>query len=233
MQHIHLDSCLSTQKYLIELHGKAPGQYLISTNSQNKGIGQRTNQWICYDNTLCFSFTLKPNEVITLTALEIAVLVVNFFKEKYHIDLKLKWPNDIITITSSGEKRKCGGIVIHRSGQSDAVIGIGLNLFKNNNETFPQSFKMSAGFIFPHAVEYSKKELSYYLCQYIFQHRLSSTEIKESWKSSCVHLEEVVKIIDDQTENIGKFIGIGKNGEALLQIEGKQNSIYNGSLFFN
>ena len=56
-------------------------------------------------------------------SLVVGVAVVRALKEQGMVDLKLKWPNDIL---HSG--KKLGGILIELLGGSDAVIGIGLNV---------------------------------------------------------------------------------------------------------
>ena len=163
MEHIHFETCESTQKYLIErTKNEAAGKLLVSCDFQSHGIGQRNNTWDAYKNSLCFSFVAKENEVLNLTSLEMGVLICSFFKTTFNTNLKLKWPNDILN--HNGEK--VGGIIINKQGDQEPIIGIGLNMGPDKEESI-QNYDIPAGFIFNFSKEYSKKETAKLIYDFI------------------------------------------------------------------
>lgn len=130
---IHLPTCHSTNdiaRQLIEKN-KAPEGTIVITNQQTAGKGQRGNTWQSEPGeNLTFSMVFSPHfitaegnfwfTIITSLALRKAL-------EKYGIQIKIKWPNDIYI----GEK-KLGGILIENIIENRkinfSIIGIGLNV---------------------------------------------------------------------------------------------------------
>jgi BirA family biotin operon repressor/biotin-[acetyl-CoA-carboxylase] ligase len=227
MQHIHLNDCPSTQDHLLELLSKQNGDYLVSCDRQLSGKGQGGKSWHGLEHALSLSLTTYPSNPITLTSLEMGVLVCNFFLQEFQIKLGLKWPNDILT----NNTKKCGGILINNPSGDKIIVGIGLNLFGNQKE-FPNDYKIPAGFIFNETIKYNKKDLSLKLAQYICNHRLQGTQIINAWNAKCQHLNQEVIIFDELSEMHGTFNGIGSNGQALLQTSQGLKELYNGSLKF-
>ena len=126
-----LDSTDSTNTLLLEqahdvnAHGKC-----IVTELQTKGRGRQGRVWYSgIAGALTFSVLWRfKNGIAALSGLSLAVglAVTKAFEELGINDIKLKWPNDI-----QHNGRKLAGILIEVQGeilgQSNAVIGIGLN----------------------------------------------------------------------------------------------------------
>jgi biotin-[acetyl-CoA-carboxylase] ligase BirA-like protein len=226
-QLIILDECPSTQEALkLHLEQNAITQDIaIAALSQPSGKGQGVKKWHHFRDNLAVSFSLKGMEPLTLTALELGVLVVAFFSSHFKIELKLKWPNDILN--SQGEK--VGGIICHVNSQHKKVIaGLGLNLYPQQIEEKIE-FNFSPGFIFPSD---RKMNVLNPLLHYIYDHRLESAEqVILKWKNYCDHFQKMVTIIDKEKFS-GKFLNIGENGQAILEIAGAPVHFYNGSLVY-
>ncbi len=217
MQHIHLKECSSTQEYLKDL--LVNGIYkeiLVSTEKQTGGIGRRGNTWIQGSSSLAFSFTLKPNEVISLTSLEVGVLISKFFKG---IDLKLKWPNDLIF----GGLKKCGGILC-QTFENYLVVGVGINFGTIDFSVKDSNIEISSLPLTPH-----QKEMPVELYDFILKNRLDPFETKKEWNNLCAHQNQKV-IVENET---GFFWGIGDNGEMLLKTATGLKKIFSGSLIFS
>jgi len=107
MKHIHLDKVASTQNYLMKDPSFLNSNSLISCERQTAGYGRHERVWDDFTESLCFSFSLMPNESLSLTPLEIAISLSQFFKIHFNTELQLKWPNDILR-----DNKKCGGIII-------------------------------------------------------------------------------------------------------------------------
>ena len=224
MNHIHFESLDSTQDYLMEMQPQPSEKTLVSCEHQLKGRGQYERTWDAVSQGLTFSFNALPAKTISLSSLEMGVLILSFIKKEFDIDLYLKWPNDIL----NNENQKCGGILIHNSGEQ-LIVGIGLNL-NPFQETY--HFKTKPGSIFKTYQQFDNKELTAKVHQYILAHRLNDQEIKNSWNAACAHLNSEVSIIENDKKTKGIFKGIGQYGEALVQTNDELRSIYTGSLLF-
>lgn len=205
----------STQSYLINLLKNDVNllqeNILISTNNQTAGRGRGEHHWVHQKGSISFSFLIKPNEIITLTALEIACHMAHFFKNQ----VKVKWPNDIL----NNDKSKVGGILINIH-EEIAVVGIGLNIFSSEGDEYASISNN------PRTLENLPTEIY----QYILNNRLSSQQIVNDWNSFCAHLNQKVTLVEGSESFTGNFIGIGKHGEAIIEIDGDSKHFYNGSL---
>jgi BirA family biotin operon repressor/biotin-[acetyl-CoA-carboxylase] ligase len=215
MKHIHLEQCHSTQDSLIELNLETFERYLISTDEQNAGRGRRDNYWESNEHSLCFSMTLLPHQELTLSSAELSIIVANYY------GLFVKWPNDLIN--SNG--KKCGGILIQKV-HNFLIVGIGLNLYPSKL----QNYAIESGPIFETPKVFSYSEESHKLATYIHNKRLRN--VHNQWENRCVHLNKKVSIVEDGSSIQGRFIGIGKFGEALIETPKETLHIYNGSLRF-
>lgn len=217
IKQIHLKHCDSTQDILKEqLSATSHEGVLVSTDRQLKGKGRGSNSWEDLPGSLCFSLSLKPHPVTSLSALEVSLLIVDFFALKGKT-LFLKWPNDLWT----PEKKKCGGVLLQ--GSKDLYLaGIGLNLFSENAEY---------GGIFEEKSSLEKESLAAEISEFILTHRISEKEtLQKRWLKACGHLDASVQIIEGDSRTLGVFKGIGEHGEAILETETGLAQFFNGSL---
>jgi BirA family biotin operon repressor/biotin-[acetyl-CoA-carboxylase] ligase len=232
MYHTHFNSIHSTQLYLrdnlVELKTHSP-DILISASEQTLGVGRRGTQWDSYANSLAMSFTMKPNPVPTLTPIEIGLLAVDFLKQEFKISILLKWPNDLMT----SEGKKCGGIIAQYVDTETVVGGFGLNLGNLPAKDAPAHYKHGLGNVSDeiNLTPEDQKNIPAKFYQYILDHRIVDLEIlQERFYNSCIHMGKMVRVDDDGMNYEGVFVGIGKNGEALLEIEGNVQSFLASSL---
>ena len=225
MHHIHLEQTPSTQEEVKKALKSGNGPFLISTDEQTAGVGRQGSQWLQFKEALAFSFTLTPNEQLTLTPLEVGILLSRFFKPKVH----LKWPNDLL----NEKNEKLGGILCQLVG-STIVVGIGLNLkTPKNHPEFPYPI---AGLFDSNEIlkDKIKQELPLEITNFIHQNRLSSDQVREEFLKSCVHRDKVVTISTNNDSVSGVFLGITKEGAAILEQEDKtKREVLSGSLTFN
>ena len=214
---MYVDACDSTQDLLKEqLKLEAHDELTVCCEHQRKGYGRGDNTWDDSSGTLCFSMTIKPHVKVTFTALEISLLIRNFFLLKGK-EIKVKWPNDLIT----GEEKKCGGVLVQTFG-THHFAGIGLNLFQNDH---------IYGGIYESTFLLEKKEWGKELSDFIRDNRYECTEdLTKDWLQSCIHLNREVKIFEGTQETRGVFIGLGTYGEAMLENSQGIHHLFNGSL---
>lgn len=216
---IHLDECHSTQDVVKEQLSIDDSQtYIVSCENQTNGHGRNQKVWNDSTGTVCFSFNLAPHIITSFSALEISVLVRKFFLKKNQ-EVKLKWPNDVLT--PSG--KKCAGILIQNS-KDQYVAGIGLNLHLESEQF---------GGVFPQSFEVNKKLWSQEIATFILSNRYADTKLLiQEWNEGCLHLNKEVTITENEEVLKGEFIGLGEYGEALIQTNQGLKKVFNGTLRF-
>ncbi|MBF0207920.1 MAG: biotin--[acetyl-CoA-carboxylase] ligase [Oligoflexia bacterium] len=232
---VHLEETNSTQEFLIKYLSERNlnnSSVLVSTSRQTQGIGRQGKNWDFYENSLAFSFTIPPATPITLSALEVAVSTVNFFKYKFKLSsLKLKWPNDIL----NAQNQKCGGILISviNSTPIQLVIGVGINLMFDSVRdqhllTNAKDYLTPLGFVFSDGSPNSdkiknqlspefKKQIPVELYEHIRANRLNPKDIVSNWHHLCAHNDKMVNIVTEPDNHFsGIFRGINEQGEAII-----------------
>lgn len=218
IRQIHLIECDSTQDVLKEqLNGTSPDEtVLVSCENQVAGRGRGENKWKAMPGSLCFSLNLAPHPVMSFTAIELSVIIAEFFEQKGS-ELKLKWPNDLWDKTGM----KCGGILVQGT-QSNMLAGIGLNLFSND---------VSLGGIFEKEFTLEKEKNAQEIGNFILNNRIADArKLTSSWLKRCGHLNQMVRITEGNEVTEGIFQGLGEFGEALVCRDGQTQRIFNGSL---
>ena len=222
IKHLHFESIESTQDYIQEHHGNELGHILISCDHQTKGRGQYGRVWDDSASSLCFSASLSAQKIVSLSALEIPLIIRNYFLNKYQIELTLKWPNDIMR-----ENKKCGGIIISNNGNGQILFGLGLNI--NFNKL--GSYRTPATSIFEKEFSFSTRDLALDLYHFIIKNRVIPEEITSLWNKSCSHLNQDITLEDAQTKISGKFLGVGNCGQAQIETPLEIKEIYSGTVY--
>jgi biotin-[acetyl-CoA-carboxylase] ligase BirA-like protein len=214
---IHVERCDSTQDLLKEqLTGLLSDEFTVSCEHQLKGKGRAEKVWEDGPGTLCFSMTLLPHKQTSFTALEISLLVSQFFQLKGQ-QVGLKWPNDLLSF----DGKKCGGILVQNS-KDRYLTGIGINLFYIGNQF---------GGIYPDSFKIDKKAWAQEMSHYIRSHRYeSTTQLSLDWHSQCVHINCEVIISEMGTITQGLFLGLGEFGECLIENAQGIHKVFNGTL---
>lgn len=118
----------------------------LYTDNQIAGKGQMGARWITEPfKNLTFSI-LITDLFQGLSDFEInkwvAVTVVEWLRQKLHIQAVIKWPNDILSVN-----HKLGGILIeniyqHKRRQA-TIVGIGININQTNFPDLPNAISLS------------------------------------------------------------------------------------------
>ena len=145
MKIIKLDAINSTNEYLKNyIQDKSiRNSHAVYTFNQTKGKGQRGKTWLSEpEKNLAFSIcffpkNLKVNDQFCLNMI-VSLLIINTLKSLKIPNLKIKWPNDIL----SGEKKICGilnEIKVKGNMIDNIVIGFGINVNQDNFENLPNA----------------------------------------------------------------------------------------------
>ena len=130
-----LQSVESTNSYLLSKEIKLNEARICLAEAQSSGRGRRGNDWqsASYRNvmmSLSWGFDHWP-ATITGLGLGVALSVVETLNAECGLDVKIKWPNDLM-VESDGCHDKLGGILVDVAGESsgacNVVIGLGLNV---------------------------------------------------------------------------------------------------------
>lgn len=142
-----IDSVDSTNDYLTREveSGLLNKDKILVTKHQTNGHGTNGRSFIS-DNNVGIYFTMlhfyndkKELEYITQ---KVAVAVYKFFYEVFGLELAIKWVNDLYY----RDKKVCGILCRNLIKHSAVIMGIGINLFRNNN--IKDEIKDIAGYIF-------------------------------------------------------------------------------------
>jgi len=224
MHHLHFEAIESTQIYLKD-HLKSlleqDRNILVSAEHQTHGVGRSGNTWISNRDSLTLSLTISPHQELTLTTIEIGLLITAFLNKKFQAELKLKWPNDLM----SPQGKKLGGIITYFYSPNCLVVGVGINF-----SPILGVEKYSTSYIEASA-ELDKKEISRELYEYLLEHRIHDTQaVVDLFNQTCAHHLQMVELDEDQKKLIGVWKGIDPKGAALIEIFNKTHSFLSGSL---
>ncbi len=234
MVHLHFPQIDSTQDYLQDNHKELLSKdknVLISTDLQTCGKGRMGNSWSQLDNSLAFSFSLETNPEVTLSSLEVGVLISDYLALEHQVNIKLKWPNDLLN--SNGEK--CGGILCNMKEGNKLIVGVGINFGKHELDQRPkEEMKFPIGFLKADILldQNKQKDIPAKMYDYILANRLAPCNVISKWNTYNFHKEKQVIIRDTNSEIEGKFLGISKIGAAQIKdSSGKVHNLVSGSLW--
>lgn len=119
----------STQTELVQQPAPAIGEFSVITSEyQSGGRGRLGRQWlqsIASGIALSVSYTFADKVELPPLGLAIAVELASMLRTRFSLDIRLKWPNDLLL-----DERKCAGILLESrqvEGRENVVIGIGVN----------------------------------------------------------------------------------------------------------
>jgi len=128
-----------------------PEGHVWVSEIQTKGRGRLERAWESSYGGLWFSILLRPNLAASRVAPLTLLAGVCLREAIYHVsglDLKLKWPNDLL-IQSGGIWKKCAGILTEMSGQLDradwVIVGVGVNVNNRISQTLEGRASSLAG----------------------------------------------------------------------------------------
>jgi BirA family biotin operon repressor/biotin-[acetyl-CoA-carboxylase] ligase len=112
----------------------------IFAEHQSSGRGRMGRQWSAPPGSaLLFSILVFPPAPLsdpTFLVAWSAVAIASLLRDRYQVDAKIKWPNDLLV-----DGRKLCGILVER--RKATVVGVGLNV-SIRPEDFPSDLRMPA-----------------------------------------------------------------------------------------
>ena len=218
----YYDSISSTMDMALQLGLKgSPEGTLVVAETQTKGRGRLGRDWFSpkYKGiylSLILRPKILPNQASILTLFS-AVSVCEAIREKTDLDIKIKWPNDLLL-----DNHKLGGILTELSAEMDEVhfiaIGIGLNV-NNDKKTLVAgaiSLKKYAGED-TNRVELLREILHKMEVNYLLFQEKGSLPIIEKWQDYNITLGRRTKILSHQKYIEGEAVDIDIDGGLLIR----------------
>ncbi len=227
MQLIKLDAIDSTNSYLKSIlqHSNAPDFTVVVAKKQIQGRGQMGTTWVSEEGkNLTFSvlkkilnFNIQDQFLLNIC---VSLAIYDTLNEMQIPDLKVKWPNDIL----SGTNKICGVLIENvLSGKKiqSSIIGIGLNVNQLSFNNLPNvsSLKLILG------KQFDLDEVLKLLVDNLKKTflKLSENRIQELKDTYLKILFRKDKPSTFKTENgemfTGIIRGISKEGKLLIEIE--------------
>lgn len=238
-QNIHyfseIDSTNNVAKKLAE-EGAEEGTVIIA-ETQTRGRGRRGKQWISPPGGVWMSIILRPqippSEAPQLTLMT-GVAAAETIKNKFGLDVGIKWPNDILI----GNRKVCGILTEANAKFSTldyVVVGIGIDA-NVKTENFPSDIQKSATSL--------KKELNEEIrgpelvqeFLKIFENHYNEfksgnfPEILGEWRRMSKTIGSYVEVRKQLGKIVrGEAIGINTDGALILELDnGKLRKIISG-----
>ena len=206
----------------------------VSADNQTNGYGRRNTKWFSYNGNIHLSILLKPkckiNNVNQLSFMTSISLGETLKKIKKNINIKYKWPNDILL-----NKKKIAGVLIETSSYVNkkikwVIIGIGLNIIKSPNLK-KKEFKITSlnkEKVFIEKDNFIDSFLKIFFFNYEFWEKKGFNFIKKSWISNVYKVNN--KIIVKYKNNCikGKIVDLLINGGIKLKTRKEIKEIFYG-----
>ena len=137
----------STHNFVKENWKTISNKTIVIADSQTEGIGTHGRVWYTGNNNIGVSILIKPNcdiDKLNNITIEIAKSIQWAIKEKYNINLEIKYPNDLLL----NNKKICGILTEIRSISKEVthlIISVGFNVnevnFDSETEKIATSLK--------------------------------------------------------------------------------------------
>ncbi len=136
----HYHELDSTQTRARELLNNTAGSFIVTAATQKLGHGRSEHTWESPEGNLYLTAAWQYNDLAPLSLIELAVLTALYLSAAYNLDIKLKWPNDIVV----NEQKLSGmiGELTYKNELPYALLGIGINI--NREPLGPVRYKATS-----------------------------------------------------------------------------------------
>ena len=235
MKIIKLDAINSTNEYLKNYiqNNSIINTHAVYTFNQTNGKGQRGKVWLSEpEKNLAFSIcffpkSLKVNNQFNLN-MTISLFLLNTLKSLKIPNLKIKWPNDIL----SGEKKICGilnEIKVKGNIIDNIIMGFGINVNQENFENLPNASSLKLIKNINYDLNGLVSLITQNLNNYNYLNPKSDSEIKSLTLNYNKNLYGTNAFNDFSDLNNNSFKGkvISVDRKGVIKVQKKDNSFHN------
>ena len=206
----------------------------LSADNQTDGYGRRNAKWFSYKGNIHLSILVKPkcsiNEVNQLSFMTSITLGDTLKKIKSNINIKYKWPNDILL-----NKKKIAGVIVETSSFVNkkikwVIIGIGLNIKKSPNLN-TQEFKITSlnkEKIYVRKDDFIDLFLQRFFRNYEFWKKKGFNFIKKDWISNVYKKNNKIVVKYQNNYIKGKILDLLINGGIKLKTSKETKKLFYG-----
>ena len=105
---------------------------IVTAKVQTQGRGRLDRNWVSLVGNMMFSIIIPKAWVKNFNTLPACVCLAIFREISPNIDVKFKWPNDLLIIENGITKKFCG--VLIENYAEFCIIGIGVNVVESPSE---------------------------------------------------------------------------------------------------
>jgi BirA family transcriptional regulator, biotin operon repressor / biotin---[acetyl-CoA-carboxylase] ligase len=200
---------------------------LVCSETQTQGRGQHQREWQSPQGNIYFSTLAQTNTPLDgRLALEVALNLLHM-PCLCHLDLYIKWPNDLYSTEG-----KWGGILVEPISTHQAVVGIGINLFPHNSiKNLDQKTTSLTQLCHLNISRTEMISQIYIAVQNAVQwFNYGSQNLSERFNHVAMFKNKQVSFEHIQGVNIGIFKGIQSDGAVCIEENGKIHHFYQGRL---
>ena len=206
----------------------------LSADNQTDGYGRRNAKWFSYKGNIHLSILVKPkcriNEVNQLSFMTSISLGDTLKKIKSNINIKYKWPNDILL-----NKKKIAGVIVETSSFVNkkikwVIIGIGLNIKKSPNLN-TKEFKITSlnkEKIYVKKDDFINSFLQRFFRNYEFWKKKGFNFIKKNWISNVYKKNDKIVVKYKNNYIKGKILDLLINGGIKLKTSKEIKELFYG-----
>ncbi|MBF7683243.1 biotin--[acetyl-CoA-carboxylase] ligase [Acinetobacter sp. B5B] len=200
---------------------------LVCSESQTQGRGQHHRTWVSPAGNIYLSTLVNTTRPLDgRLALEVA-LNVRHMPCLENFDITIKWPNDLYS-----SKGKWGGILVEPLSKTQAIVGIGINLF--SHQTLQNLDQEATALTQIGHLACSRLELiaEIYLAiqnagQWFNHH---SQNLAHRFNQSALFKDQDVSFEHQHGVQRGIFLGIQHDGAVIIQAKDQTHYFYQGRL---
>ena len=178
---------------------------IVSAKIQTQGRGRLDRNWVSLIGNMMFSIVIPKAWVKNFNTLSPCVCLAIFREISPNIDVKFKWPNDLLIIENDIPKKFCG--VLIETHCEFFIIGVGINVVDNPFEKtiFPATHLQK------HGIKISNEEnINASLLEILNENQ---SEILKKWQEMNYFQGKNVKINGIE----GIFEGVDENFSVILK----------------
>ena len=203
----------------------SPEGTVVCAETQTAGRGRLGRKWVSPGGGIYFSLLLRPTlprmDLPKLTLMT-AVALAEALREASGIDVKIKWPNDLLI-----NKKKVAGILTELNAESDRIkfliigIGVNVNTLKKDLPAEATSFSVEAKKDFSR-VKVAQSILGSLEKWYALANRRDFVSIFKCWKDFSGTLGQTIRFDDGQKVISGVAVDLAEDGSLIIkQADGK------------
>jgi len=203
--------------------------------AQEAGRGRRGNDWQSAPNknvmmSLSWGFEQWP-ETITGLGLAVALVTVEALNADYDLDVKIKWPNDIMV-----GNNKLGGILIDMAGDPkggcNVVIGLGLNVHQPDWSVANADYQwqdLASLQVYPDRNVLIARFIDCWLEMLVQFNQSGFSSMMQRWNNLSSYAGKQIRVGANNDYLVGSMLGVNAQGALLVEDGAGQTHVISDS----